>query len=60
MERTKQKPGIGDEAVRAKTGRDWAEWLAVLDAAGAAKMTHKEISRISMTTTESSHGGRKW
>jgi hypothetical protein len=33
----------GDEAVQAKTGKTWAEWLAVLDAAGAAGMSHKEI-----------------
>lgn len=36
--------GIGDDAVRAKTGKGWAEWLAVLDRAGAAKMSHKEIA----------------
>jgi uncharacterized protein YndB with AHSA1/START domain len=36
--------GIGDDAVRAKTGKDWAGWLAALDRAGAAKMSHKEIA----------------
>ncbi len=35
--------GISDEAVAGKTGKTWAEWFAVLDAAGAAKMDHKEI-----------------
>lgn len=34
---------IGDGAVRAKTGRDWAEWFAVLDEAGAAMLDHKGI-----------------
>lgn len=34
---------ISDEAVQAKTGKVWAEWFAVLDAAGAATMNHKEI-----------------
>lgn len=33
----------GDEAVRAKTGKTWPEWLAVLDEAGAARLSHKEI-----------------
>lgn len=31
---------IGDEAVLAATGRDWAGWLAELDAAGGAKLGH--------------------
>jgi hypothetical protein len=35
---------IGDEALQEKTGKDWAEWLAILDKAGAAKMSHKEIA----------------
>lgn len=34
---------ISDEAVRSKTGKDWSEWFAILDAAGAADMSHKEI-----------------
>lgn len=36
--------GIGDEAVRAKTGKTWSQWFALLDRAGAAKMPHKEIA----------------
>ena len=40
---TDNSPQISDEAVRAKTGKDWPEWFAVLDAAGAASMSHKEI-----------------
>src|SRR5262245_57434107 len=43
---TKQKaPRMGDEAVQAKTGKNWKEWFAVLDKAGAKKMTHQEIAR---------------
>lgn len=34
---------ISDEAVQAKTGKEWPEWFALLDAAGAAAMSHKEI-----------------
>jgi hypothetical protein len=37
--------GIRSEAVRAKTGKDWAEWFAILDKAGAAKWPHKEIAK---------------
>ncbi len=37
--------GISSEAVRAKTGKGWAEWFALLDKAGAAKLPHKEIAR---------------
>jgi len=36
--------GIRSEAVRAKTGRGWAEWFAILDKAGAVKWSHKEIA----------------
>jgi uncharacterized protein YndB with AHSA1/START domain len=32
-----------DEAVRAATGRSWAEWFALLDEAGAASLDHKGI-----------------
>jgi hypothetical protein len=33
-----------DEAVKAKTGKVWAEWFKILDKAGAKKWPHKEIS----------------
>jgi hypothetical protein len=36
---------ISDAAVRARTGRDWAEWLALLDADGVRGMSHPEIVR---------------
>ena len=35
---------ISDAAVQAKTGRDWAEWFKLLDAEGAAAMSHREIA----------------
>lgn len=44
--KTEKVAGLGDAAVRAKTGRTWAEWLAVLDAEGAATMGHKEIVAV--------------
>jgi hypothetical protein len=36
---------VGDDALRAKTGKTWEEWFAVLDEAGAASMSHSEIAR---------------
>lgn len=36
--------GMSDEAVRAKTGRDWADWVRWLDDIGAETMPHKEIA----------------
>ena len=45
---TKKKaaPGMSDAAVKAKTGKTWAEWIAVLDKAGAKAMSHKEITKL--------------
>jgi hypothetical protein len=34
-----------DAAVRDKTGRDWSEWAAVLDADNAAVLSHRELAR---------------
>jgi hypothetical protein len=41
--RAPAQPQISDEAVQAKTGKTWSEWFALLDAAGAQRLTHKEI-----------------
>jgi hypothetical protein len=38
--------GIGDEAVRAKTGKTWREWIATLDKAGGREMEHGEIASL--------------
>lgn len=38
--------GMSDEAVRAKTDRDWAGWVKVLDAAGCQQMDHAAIARL--------------
>jgi hypothetical protein len=40
---TTQAPRMSDEAVEAKTGKNWKQWFALLDKAGAKKMSHKEI-----------------
>jgi uncharacterized protein YndB with AHSA1/START domain len=39
------KAGMASDAVRAKTGRGWRQWVDALDAIDAAKMTHTEIAR---------------
>jgi hypothetical protein len=46
MKRTAEKyGGVSSAAVKKATGRTWAEWFAVLDKAGAARLPHKEIAR---------------
>ncbi|MBA3255453.1 MAG: DUF4287 domain-containing protein [Pyrinomonadaceae bacterium] len=41
-----QSPRMRDEAVKAKTGKKWNQWFAILDKAGAKKMTHQEIVKF--------------
>jgi hypothetical protein len=41
-----QLANVSDEAVKAKTGHDWTEWLEILDAAGGKGKTHKEIVAV--------------
>jgi hypothetical protein len=38
--------GIGSVAVRKATGRTWAQWLVLLDRAGARKLPHREIALL--------------
>jgi uncharacterized protein YndB with AHSA1/START domain len=40
------KTPTSDEAVKRATGKDWAEWLKVLDKEGAKKMGHREIVEV--------------
>ena len=40
---TDKVAGISSATVQAKTGKTWAEWIKILDAAGAKKMSHPEI-----------------
>ena len=49
-------PRMSDEAVKARTGRTWKEWFAILDKAGAKKMTHQDIVKLINT----SHGVGPW
>ncbi|MFZ0821900.1 MAG: DUF4287 domain-containing protein [Candidatus Acidiferrales bacterium] len=42
----RKAPNPSDDAVKAKTGKTWAEWFSILDKAGARKMKHSEIGRF--------------
>jgi hypothetical protein len=44
MKKPKETKRSSDEAVKAKTGKVWAEWFKILDVAGAKKWPHKEIA----------------
>jgi len=44
VQKPRETKRSSDEAVKAKTGRVWAEWFKILDKAGAKKMAHKEIA----------------
>lgn len=48
--------GIGDEAVKAKTGKTWSEWLDVLDAGGARELKHSDIALL----LHDKHGVPDW
>jgi hypothetical protein len=37
---------MSDIAVKTKTGKNWKDWFAVLDKAGARKMNHQEIVKL--------------
>ena len=50
------KPRMSDEAVAAKTGKNWARWFKHLDAAGAKKMSHQEI----VAHLRDKHDVRSW
>lgn len=42
--KTDKIAGISSDAVKAKTGKGWAEWFKILDKAGAKKMNHAGIA----------------
>jgi hypothetical protein len=53
---TGDAPPAGDDAVKAATGKTWAEWFAVLDDAGAAAKPHPEIVAV----LADAHGVGPW
>ena len=38
--------GVSEQAVQKATGRTWKTWLALLDRAGARKMSHRQIAAV--------------
>jgi len=46
MENADKFARVSSDAVQAKTGKTWAEWFAILDAAGAQTMSHPEIAHF--------------
>ena len=38
--------GIGDDAVREKTGKTWQQWIDTIDNAGGRGMSHQEIAAL--------------
>ena len=44
MKNPRETKRSSDEAVKAKTGKVWAEWFKILDRAGAKKWPHKDIA----------------
>jgi hypothetical protein len=44
MKKPRETKRSSDEAVKGKTGKNWAEWFQILDQVGAEKWPHKEIA----------------
>jgi uncharacterized protein YndB with AHSA1/START domain len=42
----KKSPGMSDAAVLKATGCDWKSWIGLLDKAGCADLSHKEIAAL--------------
>ena len=36
---------VSQDAVRARTGKTWSQWIRILDGAGARTMSHRDIAR---------------
>ncbi len=39
-------PRMSDDAVTAKTGKNWKQWFVIIDKAGGQKMSHQEIVKL--------------
>jgi hypothetical protein len=44
-----EKGRVSDEAVKKATGKIWSEWFAILDKAGAKKMSHTDVAHLLST-----------
>jgi uncharacterized protein YndB with AHSA1/START domain len=49
MAKNSQALRMSDEAVKAKTGRTWPQWFAVLDREGADRLEHKALAELLYT-----------
>jgi hypothetical protein len=49
-------PRMSDASLKEKTGKTWKEWLAILDKAGASKLSHQEIVKF----LHAEHGVGPW
>ena len=47
---------MSDEAVKAKTGKNWKQWFDILDRAGGKKMSHQEMVKC----VSSEHKAGPW
>jgi len=56
MPTKRQSPSMSDDAVKAKTGKDWAQWFAILDKAKAQTLPHKDIVAL----LDGKHGVPPW
>jgi len=56
MKKPKEAKRSSDEAVKAKTGKVWAEWFAILDEAGGKRMPHKQL----VAYLQEKHGVGSW
>ena len=56
MEGEQRYSGVSNEAVRKATGRDWDEWMELLDGLGAREMSHKEIVALAAGPGELANG----
>lgn len=50
------KPPCSDDALKKKTGRNWAEWCKLLDADGAKELDHKKLAKL----VDSMHSAGAW
>ncbi|GAA3879664.1 hypothetical protein GCM10022381_22420 [Leifsonia kafniensis] len=51
-----RRENMSDDALIAATGKPWAEWFAILDAAGATALTHPQIAGV----LQSEHAVAPW
>lgn len=56
MAKAKASAKIGDDAVKAATGKGWDEWFRIIDRAGGRTMNHKQIVAI----VSKQKGSRPW